>query len=235
MDVEDVGQEDGDRPPPLPTHCPSIRRFVYCGHFPEWIRNGMAPWMTASMSARSLDGVRRMHVGNATENVSAYRPTREPIFTETMQIGIVVRDLDATLRRYVDDYGIGPWEVFEVTPENAPDLYHDGQPVKGSTRAAVTMVGNVWWELIQPLDEQGIFARFLAEKGEGVHHVAVATPNFDDVVAERIQRGITLPLSGTFSGVKVAYLPTDRDLGVILEIFSGMPGADHESDATEDA
>jgi hypothetical protein len=25
------------------------------------------------------------------------------------------------------------------------------------------------WELIEPLDEEGIFARFLAEKGEGIH------------------------------------------------------------------
>jgi Glyoxalase/Bleomycin resistance protein/Dioxygenase superfamily len=191
--------------------------------------------MTASMSARSLDEGRRMHVGNATENESAYRPTREPVFTETGQIGIVVRDLDATLRRYVDDYGIGPWELFEVTPENAPDLRHDGQPIKGSTRSAVTMIGNVMWELTQPLDEQGIFARFLAEKGEGVHHIALATSNFDEVVAEQIQRGITLPLSGSFSGVEVAYLPTDRDLGVILEIFSGMSGADPEPDATENA
>ena len=63
------------------------------------------------------------------------------------------------------------------------------------------MIGNVMWELIEPLDEQGIFARFLAEKGEGVHHIAVATPNFDDVVAEQAKRE-TLPLSGTFSGVK---------------------------------
>jgi methylmalonyl-CoA/ethylmalonyl-CoA epimerase len=188
--------------------------------------------MTASMGARSTDEVRRSHVGNATENESAYRPTPEPVFTETMQIGIVVRDLDATLRRYADDYGIGPWQLFEVTPENAPDLRHDGQPVKGSTRAAVTMVGNVMWELIQPLYEQGIFARFLAEKGEGVHHIAVATPNFDDVVAEQIRRGNTLPLSGSFSGVEVAYLPTDRDLGVILEIFSGFPAAEPERDAT---
>ncbi len=155
---------------------------------------------------------------------------RAPAFTETMQIGIVVRDLDATLRRYVDDYGIGPWQLFEVTPENAPDLQHDGQPVKGSTRAVATMVGNVMWELIQPLDEQGVFARFLAEKGEGVHHIAVATPNFDDAV--QIQRGTTLPLSGTFSDIKIAYLPTDRDLGVLLEIFSGMPGAEQAPDAT---
>ena len=182
-----------------------------------------------------MDEVRRMHVGNATENESAYRPTREPVFTETMQIGIVVPDPDATLRRYVDDYGIGPWQLFEVTPENAPDLHEDGQPVKGSTRAATTMVGNVMWEVIQPLDEQGVVACFLAEKGEGVHHIAVATPNFDDEVAEQIQRGNTLPLSGTFSGGKVAYLPTDRDLGLILEIFSGMPGAGHESDATGNA
>jgi methylmalonyl-CoA/ethylmalonyl-CoA epimerase len=94
------------------------------------------------------------------------------------------------------------------------------------------MVGNVMWELIQPLDEQGVFARFLAEKGEGVHHIALATTNFDDLVAEQIQRGNTLPLSGSFSGVKVAYLPTDRDLGVILEIFSGTPGAEQEPAAT---
>ena len=163
---------------------------------------------------------------------SRYSPTREPVFTETMQIGIIVRDLDATLRRYVDDYGIGPWQLFEVTPENAPDLYHDDQPVKGSTRAAVTMIGNVMWEVFQPLDDQGIFARYLAEKGEGVHHIAVATPNFDDAVAEQIQRGNTLPLSGTFSGVKVAYLPSDRDLGVIVEVFEGTPGAEQEPDAT---
>ncbi len=174
-------------------------------------------------------------MGTMSKNETGYVPTRDAVFTETMQIVIVVRDLDATLRRYVNDFGIGPWQVFEVTPENAPDLYHDGQPVKGSTRAATTMVGTVMWELIQPLDEQGVFARFLAEKGEGVHHIALATPNFDDVVAEQIQRGNTLPLSGSFSGVKNAYLPTDRDLGVFIEIFSGTPGAEQESDANQAA
>jgi methylmalonyl-CoA/ethylmalonyl-CoA epimerase len=152
-----------------------------------------------------------------------------------MQIGIVVRDLDATLRRYVHDFGIGPWQRFEVTPETAPDLLHEGEPIKGSTRAATTMVGNVMWELIQPLDDQGVFARFLVEKGEGVHHIAVATANFDDVIADQARRGNTLPLSGTVSGIDVAYLPTDCDLGVILEIFSGMPGAAEESGVTGNA
>ena len=168
-------------------------------------------------------------MGNMSLNKSRYRPTREPVFTETMQIGIVVRDLDATLRRYVDDYGIGPWQLFEVTPENAPDLRHDDQPVKGSARAATTMVGNVMWEVSQPLDEHGIFAHFLAERGEGVHHIAVTTPDYHGTVAEHVQRGVTLPLSGSFAGVEVAYLPTDRTLGVLLEVFSGMPSGGDDS------
>ncbi len=167
-------------------------------------------------------------------NVSVYRPTREAVFTETMQIGIVVRDLDAALRRYVEDYGIGPWQVSEFGAENAKDLHEYGRPVERSwrTRAAFTMVGQVMWELIEPLDETSVYARFLAERGEGVHHIAVATPRFDDAVAAHAKRGKDLVLSGTFSGAKVAYLPTDRDLGVIIEIFSGTPGAEHEPDAT---
>ncbi|MGH2985547.1 MAG: hypothetical protein ACRDLO_02530 [Solirubrobacterales bacterium] len=28
---------------------------------------------------------------------------RKPVFTETLQLGIVVRDLEATMRRYVGD------------------------------------------------------------------------------------------------------------------------------------
>ncbi len=151
-------------------------------------------------------------------------PSRKPVFTDTMQIGMVVRDLDATLERYIDDYGIGPWTIFEVTPEVAPNLRHDGGPVRGSCRSAVAMVGNVMWELTEPLDDLTLFARFLAEKGEGLHHIAVATPNFAEVVADHTADGTTLPLSGSFAGVDVAYLPTGDTLGVILEVFSGMPG-----------
>lgn len=165
-------------------------------------------------------------------NETRYRPTSGPVFTETMQIGIVVRDLEATIARYVEDYGIGPWERHELNAENAKYLRVYGQPVElWRVAVASTMVGQVMWELIEPLDETSVFARFLAEKGEGVHHIAVATPRFDDAVAAQADRGNDLVLSGTFSGAKVAYLPTDRDLGVIIEIFSGMPGAEQEPDA----
>jgi hypothetical protein len=98
------------------------------------------------------------------------------------------------------------------------------------------MVGRVQWELIQPLDDKGIFAQFLAAKGEGVHHVAVAAANFDETLAAEAERGNELVLSGEFSGefsgIKVAYLGTQRDLGVILEVFNGLPDGKQKPDAT---
>jgi methylmalonyl-CoA/ethylmalonyl-CoA epimerase len=114
---------------------------------------------------------------------------REPVFNETLQLGIVVRDLEATMRRYVDDYGIGPWEVYEFDAGKAEDFREYGRPGERSWRLAVATVGHVQWELIELLDEESVNARFLAEKGEGVHHVAVATRDFDETVAA------TTPLS----------------------------------------
>jgi methylmalonyl-CoA/ethylmalonyl-CoA epimerase len=147
---------------------------------------------------------------------------RDPVFNETMQLGIVVRDLEATVRRYEDDYGIGPWEFAQIDLGEANNYRERGHPAERSNRIAVATVGRVMWELIEPLDEEGIYARFLAEKGEGIHHVAVATPNFDETVV-RAERENNVILSCVFSGVDIAYLDTQRDLGVVLEVFSGFP------------
>jgi len=85
------------------------------------------------------------------------RPMREPSFTETMQLGIVVRDLEATVRRYEDDYGIGPWRFDRIDLGEANDYREYGEPVERSNRIAVATVGRVMWELIEPLDEEGIY------------------------------------------------------------------------------
>ena len=63
---------------------------------------------------------------------------RGSVFTETMQIGIVVRDLEATMQKYIDDYGIGPWDIYEFDPGNAKDLHEHGKPVERAWRLAAT-------------------------------------------------------------------------------------------------
>jgi methylmalonyl-CoA/ethylmalonyl-CoA epimerase len=143
----------------------------------------------------------------------------EPAFTDTTQIGIVVRDLDATLRRYAEDYGIGPWDVREFHIGEAEAFRQYGRPSEGAWRLATTMVGRVQWELIQPLDGDSVYARFLAERGEGVHHIAVAARDFDGTLAQG-----DVIYDGTFPFGRVAYLGTDHDLGVVIEVFKPAPG-----------
>ena len=94
------------------------------------------------------------------------------------------------------------------------------------------LIGRVQWELIEPLDDKSDYARFLAEKGEGVHHIAVAPTNFDQALADQANKGHEAVLSGTFSGIRVAYLPTEQDLGVIVEIFSRDPAPEQQPAAT---
>ncbi len=142
---------------------------------------------------------------------------RKALFTETMQIGIVVRDLDATVRQY-EDYGIGPWQRHQLNAEDGTDVREYGQPATLATRFATAMVGRVMWELIEPLDDEHIRA-IPRREGRRRHHVAVDTPRFDEALTKA--KGSELPLSGTFSGIDIAYLPTERDLGVIIEIFRG--------------
>jgi methylmalonyl-CoA/ethylmalonyl-CoA epimerase len=157
----------------------------------------------------------------------------EPLFTETLQIGIVVRDLEAAMRRYVDDHGIGPWEIVEFHAGEAESLQEHGRRVTRSWRLATAMVGTVQWELIEPLDDESDYARFLAEKGGGVHHIAVAPSNFDRALADIAAKGQDPVLSGTFGpGIRVAYLPTEQELGVIVEIFSRDPAPTQNPDET---
>jgi methylmalonyl-CoA/ethylmalonyl-CoA epimerase len=148
---------------------------------------------------------------------------RDPLFTETLQICVVVSDLEASLKVYVEEYGIGPWEIYEFNPETVERLEKEGAPADTAFRLAVTMVGSVQWELIQPLDDRSIYAEFLVAKGEGLHHVAVGSADFAATIDEAREKGRRVLQSGFYQGASFAYLSTDEDLGVITEIFDWPP------------
>ena len=155
----------------------------------------------------------------------------EPAFTETLQVAIIVHDLEASMRTYVEDYGIGPWAIYEFNTDTVQDMKADGQPLESSWRLALANVGQVQWELVQPLDDRSTYAEFLATKGEGVHHIGVAVPNFDEALARTAKQGREVVLGGKYNGVTFAYLPTGGDLGVLTEIFDAPPGDDQQPDS----
>jgi Glyoxalase/Bleomycin resistance protein/Dioxygenase superfamily len=137
------------------------------------------------------------------------------------------------MRTYVEEYGIGPWDVYEFNPDTVRDLRERGEPVERSWRLALAQVGQVQWELVQPLDDDSIYAQFLAAHGPGVHHVGVGVgaAGYGGTIAELAGRGREVLLGGEYNGVSFSYLSTDDELGVITEIFSGPPGVDQKPDA----
>jgi hypothetical protein len=148
----------------------------------------------------------------------------EPLFTDTLQVAVVVRDLDATLHTFVHDYGLGPFDVFEMPAGAIDDFTCDGEPADFGLRIALGMVGKVQWELIQPTDEVGPYAEFLQKHGEGLHHVGMAVNDFDGALDRLKGMGHSVHIGGTYQGVRLAYMTTNRDLGAMTEIFDFPEG-----------
>ncbi|MGZ4335319.1 MAG: VOC family protein [Gaiellaceae bacterium] len=157
---------------------------------------------------------------------------RDPLFTETMQISIVVCDLEKTMRTYVEEYGIGPWEVYEFNPETMTEMVRGDEPTEYAFTIAVTMVGSVQWELVQPREDRGVFAEFLATKGEGVHHIAVGGRGYRGLRDALAAKGRRVLQGGVYRGVAFSYMTTDEDLGVITEIFDWPEGLVQTPDRT---
>lgn len=155
----------------------------------------------------------------------------EPLFKDVLQVGVVVRDLEASMKTYVDEYGIGPWSIFEIDSTTAQDLTQDEAPAPYAMRVALAMVGRVQMELIQPLDEHGLYADFLAAHGEGLHHVAFDVASYADAIEALRGKGHRVLLAGRHQGATWAYLSTEAELGFPAEIFHIPAGLEQKPHA----
>jgi len=121
-------------------------------------------------------------------------------------IGIAVRSVEVALARY-RALGLISSSVEEVPAEGV--------------RVAFLRSGTTRIELLESLHADGVIARFVEKRGEGVHHIAFATK---DVVAEMArlgEQGFELvdraPRTGAH-GRKVAFIHPRSAHGVLLEL-----------------
>ena len=86
---------------------------------------------------------------------------------------------------------------------------------------AATRMGGMLLEIIAPTSEDAAFAKFLRERGPGMHHVAYRVEDVAAALAEAKARGIQLidetPRPGLHNTL-VAFLHPKSTLGVLVEL-----------------
>lgn len=147
----------------------------------------------------------------------------KPLFTGVLQVAVVVKDCDVSVKKYADVYGIGPWSIYEFNPDTVDDMLLHGKPQGYAMRLALADIGGVQFELIEPKDDQSIYADFLKQHGEGLHHVAFGVENYNDAMKFFHGKGYEILQGGTWNGFTYSYLPTQHELGVISEIYNVPP------------
>jgi methylmalonyl-CoA/ethylmalonyl-CoA epimerase len=124
-------------------------------------------------------------------------------------LGIAVGDLDAALETYT--------RLFGAELEHRETLESQG------VEAAAVLVGSGRVELLASLGEDTPVGRFLARRGEGMHHVAYEVDDVRTVLGELAAAGAELideePHLGLY-GFQVAFVHPDAVHGVLSEVVS---------------
>ena len=91
--------------------------------------------------------------------------------TRHMQIAWLTRDLEKSMQAWIDTLRIGPWRVFRFTEKTVKNLKVEGKLVEGpfEFRIAITHVGDMEIELIQPVSGPMIYEDYIRRRGEGLH------------------------------------------------------------------
>lgn len=88
-------------------------------------------------------------------------------------VAIVVRDLESALTFYRDMLGIVPSRVLEFPQEGVRIAF---LPLGGSGGSEI--------ELLEPSNPEGSVARFLEQRGGGLHHICLEVPDIDRALDE---------------------------------------------------
>ncbi len=135
-----------------------------------------------------------------------------------MQVAMVVRDMDAAMKRHWDVFKIGPWDIYEFDAKKVQNYMYRGKPATHTCLIAVTWRGDTQLELMQPLTGYSIYDEHLENHGEGLHHIKLYYSDCAKAVADFTRRGYPVIQSGKIDEDEHYYLDTEKDYGYIIEL-----------------
>jgi catechol 2,3-dioxygenase-like lactoylglutathione lyase family enzyme len=136
------------------------------------------------------------------------------------QIGLLVADIDSSLKLYASVLGIGPWSCYTYGPDTLVELTYRGSPGTFSMKLALSDT-DPQLELIQPLTGPSIYDDWLRLHGGGLHHIAYTVDDIHEAIAVMEEAGYPLIQFGCGYGYDgdgaFAYFETTADFGTIIE------------------
>ena len=140
-----------------------------------------------------------------------------PLLTRLDHVGIACRDLRRAIDMYRETFGL----VVVSLEENQEQGVREAMLAVGPAGAAVGALGVGYVQLLEPLAPDTPVGKFLARRGEGLHHVGYGVSDIGEALATVAGTGIRLvderPRHGSM-GASIAFLHP-ADLGGVLTEF----------------
>ena len=122
-------------------------------------------------------------------------------------IGIAVKSLAAAVKVYEETIGLKV-SGYETVEDQGVNL-------------AMIPVGDSRLELLEPIQADSPIGKFLAKRGEGIHHIAVSVDNIEEALERFKAAGARLidltPRRGAHN-TKIAFIHPASAHGVLLEL-----------------
>ena len=126
-------------------------------------------------------------------------------------LGIAVKSLAAAKGIY-EKLGL------RVSPEETVE--------QEKVRLVMVPVGDSRLELLEPTSEDSTIARFIAKRGEGLHHICMRVPDLVAVVEKLKNDGVRLvseEIKVGAGGHRYVFVHPSSAGGVLLELVEGQP------------
>jgi methylmalonyl-CoA/ethylmalonyl-CoA epimerase len=122
-------------------------------------------------------------------------------------IGIAVRDFAVSIPLFTKILNSPCYKTEDVESEKV--------------RTAFFQNGETKVELLESFDADGVIAKFIDKKGEGMHHIAFAVKNIEEEMARLKQEGFTLlhekPKKGADNKL-ICFVHPKETNGVLIEL-----------------
>ena len=122
-------------------------------------------------------------------------------------LGIAVNSLEEAIPYWENVLGLKCYAIEEVADQKV--------------KTAFFMLGQTKIELLEPTSPESTIAKYIENKGVGIHHMALACENIEEQLADAEAHGIRLidkaPRKGA-EGLNIAFLHPKSTLGVLTEL-----------------